>query len=51
MGEAFVSLSDVINAERFDVPFSVEVPISCGGQFRGKFQAEFTVGRVEEKTV
>jgi hypothetical protein len=49
MGEALVSLSDVISAERFNQPFNVEVPISCGGQFHGKLQAEFTVGRLEEK--
>ena len=49
MGEALVNLSDIIAAEAFGKAFSVEVPISCGGQFRGKLSAEITVERVEEK--
>jgi len=49
MGEALVNLSDIISAEAFGKAFSVEVPISCGGQFRGKLSAEITVERVEEK--
>lgn len=49
MGEGLISLSDIIAAEAFGKPFSVEVPISCGGQFRGKLNADITVDRLEDK--
>lgn len=49
IGESFVDLGEVIRGERFDQPFQVQVPISCGGQFRGQLQATFTLSRVEEK--
>ena len=49
MGEALVNLSDIIRSEAFEKPFGVEVPISCGGQFRGKLQADFVLERLAEK--
>ena len=49
MGEALIHLTDAVKGEMFDQPFEVEVPISHGGQFRGRLLALVTVSRVNDK--
>mmetsp|Transcript_12130 Transcript_12130/g.18320 ORF Transcript_12130/g.18320 Transcript_12130/m.18320 type:complete len:1126 (+) Transcript_12130:138-3515(+) len=49
MGQAVVSLSHLLQPDMLGTPYSVEVPLSSGGQYKGTLSGEFILRRLHEQ--
>ena len=46
LGQACISLTHLLQQDRLGEPYSVEIPLSAGGKYKGMLTADFVLAQI-----